>query len=358
MRFVGRGHPNVRATHAKTFELTPASDITQRATCVIAVDVRTADATPCAGPVTVTVRVGEGPPHVLNARANSAWLAGSTAVFRRSPLQLPDTYATCADTAAAELPRTLIAAARSADTTVTVDIEPALEAQPTLVLFAAEPSRRDDERLRAEATAARRIVVEDPEARKLVDLPTAGEATRTLVLATRELPGATVRDELADPGTRVETIGLPPQLAAAAASPSRAPLTIATDRPAQALRSAPARNRVLLRCPAADAGALVELAGQLRPNSMVVLTQQFVPPIRVLAGQHPSLPTQDVTYCCFAPSPDRPDDIDPKLLAAIRGLLDDGVATRAAARALAELAGISRRDAYDRVLKMNARPPG
>jgi hypothetical protein len=156
----------------------------------------------------------------------------------------------------------------------------------------------------------------------------------------------------------VETIGLPAQVAAAAASPSRAPLTIATGRPTQALRSAPATHRLLLRCAAADARTLVELAGQLRPNSIVVLTQQFVPPIRVIAGQLPALPTEDVTYCCFAPSPGLSDDVDPTLLAVIRGLLDDGVATRAAARALAELAGINRRDAYERVLKMNAIPSG
>lgn len=358
VRFVGRGHPNVRATHAKTFELTPACDITERATCVIAVDVRTDDATPCAGPVTITLHVADQPAYQLRAHAHSGWLPRGTAVFRRSPMQLPDTYATGADAAAADLPRPLVAAMQRPDASLDVHVEAAQAARPTVVLLAADPTRPADDRLRAEIAAADRIVCEDPAARRLVDPPPSGHGPRTLVVSTRELPGGSVLGALADSNGDVETVGLTPQLAAAAASPSRAPLTIAAGRPAPALRSAPAQHRLLLRCAAADVPSLLELAGQLRPDSVVTLTQQFAAPIRVRAGERPELPSEDVTYCCFAPSPGTDEQIDPAVDAAVRGLLDDGVATRTAARALAGLAGISRRAAYERVLRMGPAQPG
>jgi hypothetical protein len=357
VRFVGRGHPNVRATHHKTFEFTPAADITERATCVIAVDVRTVEATPRAGAVTITLQVANQAAYSVHARAHSGWLPGSTAVVRRSPMELPDTYATCAGAAAADLPRPLVAAAHSPDAVITIDVAAAADARPIVVLYAADPARPADDRLRAEIAAAHRIVCEDPVARRLADPPASGAGPRMLVLATRELPGATVLDTLADTDTGVETVGLPAQLAAAAASPSRAPLTIATERPAQALRKASPQHRLLVRAPAADVPTLVELAGDLRPDSVVVLTQQFAPPIRLRAGERVSLPTADVTYCCFAPSPARDQHLDPAVANAIRALLDDGVPTRAAARALAELTGIGRRAAYDRVLDLAAAEP-
>lgn len=361
VRFVGRGHPNIRATHAKTFELTHASDITQRATCVIAIEVRTDDGRPLAGPVQLTVRVADQPPFAIRARAHSGWLPGSTAIFRRSPMQLPDTYATCADAAAADFPRALAEAARSADAVVTVDVEPAPAEHHTVVLFAADPTRPNDERLRAEFAAADRVVCEDPGARQLADPPPAGDGHRTLVVATRELPGTTVLAALADLNCKVEVVGLPAQLAAAAASPSRAPLVIGAGRPASALRSARAQHRLLLRCTAAEVRALLELAGELRPDSIVALTQQYAPPLRVRAGDPAELPTEDVTYCCFAPAPDAGeraiDNADPAVTAAIRGLLADGVTTRTAASALAELTGMSRRAAYERVLQLGAPQP-
>ena len=40
MRFVGHGHERIRATHTKTLELSLDPDITERATCVIAVNAR------------------------------------------------------------------------------------------------------------------------------------------------------------------------------------------------------------------------------------------------------------------------------------------------------------------------------
>jgi hypothetical protein len=353
VRFVGHGHPNIRATHAKTWELSPDPDITERATCVIAVDVRTEGAQPCAGPLAITVRAA-GHTQTLRARGNSSWSPGDTAIVRRSPMQLAGTFAVCADAAAADLPRELVAALRSPQTVVEIDVTPAQSTQPTIVLFAADASRPTDVRLLAELAAADRIVFEDAAARLLADPPPSGTGSRMLVLATRELPGATVLSELADRDTEVETVGLPTQLAAAVASPSRAPLTIAADRPERVLRSAPADLRVLVRADPDELPALLRLAGELRPDSLIVMTQQYAAPLRVPAGTAPTLPAKDVVYCCFAPAP-RTDELDPAVRAAIRTLLTDGVSTRTAARTLAELTGLSRREAYDRVLEMSGR---
>jgi hypothetical protein len=302
--------------------------------------------------VVITLRVGDEAAFTVNARAHSGWLPGSTAIVRRTPMQLPATYATGADAAAADLPRRLVTAARNPGAVITIDVDAAADARPTVVLYAADPARPADDRLRAELEAADRVVCEDPAARRLADPPPSGAGHRTLVLATQELPGRTVLDALADPDGNVETVGLSAELAAAAASPSRAPLIIAGQRPAQALRKAPTDHRLVVHAPAAEVPALLELAGQLRPDSVVVLTQQYAPPIRVRAGECVELPTADITYCCFAPSAAGDRDLDPAVAAAIRALLDDGVPTRTAARALAELTGIGRRAAYDCVLRL------
>jgi hypothetical protein len=350
VRFVGRGHPNIRATHEKTFELTPDTEVSERATCVIAVDVRSDGGGPCAGPVELTVRVGDHT-HRVRAGASSSWQPGSTAVVRRSPMQLPGTFATSADTSAAELPRALVSALQSHDTVVEVEVAPAPPTRRTVVLCSADPSRPADARLRAELATADRIVAEDTEARAIAS-PRNGAGSRTLVVATRELPGASVLAELGNPKTDVETIGMPPQLAAAAACPSRAAVVIAADQPVKALRTAPATHRVLAPCAPHELPDFLETAGELRPGSLVTIAQLYAPPIRVCDGAVPQLPAEDRTYCCVAPAASS-RAIDPSVHAAVRALLADGVSTRTAARALAELAHLTRRDAYDTVLEMS-----
>ncbi|MFD1047674.1 DUF371 domain-containing protein, partial [Kibdelosporangium lantanae] len=54
------GHENVRATHAKTFELTDDPTITPRATCVLGVDAHpVGDVRALAGPVSITLTIGD-----------------------------------------------------------------------------------------------------------------------------------------------------------------------------------------------------------------------------------------------------------------------------------------------------------
>lgn len=347
MRLVGRGHPAIRATHAKTLEFTADREITARATCVVAVGV-SVDGLPLAGSVRIAIRAG-GHEFELDARADSGWAPSGSAVVRRSPLRLPGTLATHASAAAADLPRDLVEALRDPATEVEVTVEP-VAGPPCAVLCATGIA---DRQLQAELAAADLIVAEDEAAARLVgERVAAGEVTvdgRVLVLAATELPGRTVADTLRH--ADVETVGLSPPLAAAAASPSRAPVLLvpAGADPKNALRTAPAATRLVVRAPAADIGRLVNLALEARGEPGAVVVQPFAPPLRITAGVDPALPGKDDAYVCFDAATGAAA-LDPRIRAAVTGLLADGVPTKAAASALAALTGWDRRRAYAAVL--------
>ncbi|HEX3337019.1 MAG TPA: DUF371 domain-containing protein, partial [Jatrophihabitans sp.] len=283
MRFVGRGHDRIRATHGKTLELSVDDEVTERATCVIAVAARPEPRAPLAGPVRIEITAGSES-FELHALANSAWDPAGPAVIRRSPLRLPGTLATHADVAASELPRSLVTALRVPDTTVAVLIEPTPSATDTVVLYAADGARSADARLAAELAVADVVHAEDAAARRLVAGWTAGSrpgaaARRILVVATEDLPGRSVLAALADRATDMETAGLPARLAAAAAAASRGPLVLAPDDAdvRDLLRKTPAGHRLVLTTDATQLPALVELAAQVRGPGDAVLAQEHAP---------------------------------------------------------------------------------
>jgi hypothetical protein len=350
MRFVGRGHPAIRATHTKTLELTPDIDITARATCVIAVGTRAEPAAPLAGPVRLVLRVGEQSSEI-SARANPSWDPAGPAVIRRSLLRLPGTFATHADTASADLPRELVAALQSPDAAVEIIVAPAPTEQRTIVLFAADPSRPDDPRLQAELDAADAVIAEDDGARALLPSgagPPTPNPRRTLVVATIDLPGARMRLDLdrAD----VDVVGLPAPLVAAAASPTPGALLLGTDGDAaELIRTAPATARLVVSAEADDLHGLLELAHRSRGPAGATITQQHTPPMRVAAGEPIELPSRKQVHICFDAA-GQTDALDPGIRAAIDGLLADGVSTKVTANALSTLTGWDRRRAYDAVL--------
>lgn len=351
MRLVGHGSPAIRATHAKTLELTRDPEITERGTCIVAVAVDPV-AAPLAGPVRITISAG-GEHFVLEARANSAWDPTGPAVIRRSPFRLPGTLATHASAAAADLPRALVAALQDPATAVEVTLEP-IRGRPCAVLVALpEHGRMDGAQVRAELAAADLIVAEDDEAARAL-----GERTsrgpipvdgRVVVLATRDLPGQSVLAEL--DRVDVETIGLPPALSAAAASPSRGPLLIAPDGadPRELLRNTAAGTRLVLRTEADRLPALLTLADEIRGPHGACLVQPYAAPLRVAAGSRPALPSRDPVAVCFD-ADSSAAALDPRIQAALDGLLADNVPTRTVATALAALTGWDRRRAYDLVV--------
>lgn len=342
MRFLGRGHGAIRATHAKTFELSIDAGITERATCVIAVDARPLPAEPLAGPVRIEISAG-GETFVLRALANSSWDPAGPVVIRRSPLRLPGTFATDATAASSDLPRSLVAALQAPDAVVEVVVEPEPSPSRTVVLYAVDPSHPVDARMRAELDAADTVLAEDADARRLVG-SRAVAGRRTLVVATRDLPGRTILDRLRD--AAVETVGMPAPFAVAAACPSRAPLVLGSDADPRALvRGTPSTHRLVVTVERDKLAALLQLAERERGTGLATVAQEFVAPVRAMPGELPDLPSRDPVHCCLHPAVGR-DAIDPLARAVIAGLLADGVPTRTAAQALATLTGWDRRRAY------------
>lgn len=355
VRLVGSGHPAIRATHHKTLELTPDTDLTERATCVIAVGADGADRA-VAGDIRITVRAG-AEAFAFTARGNSSWHPGGTAVIRRSPVRPHGTFATHATAAASDLPRALVAELQQPDAQVTVDIEP-LPGRLCAVLFAVDADRPHDPRLAAELAAADLVVAEDDAAARAIgDRVAAGPVDvtgRTLVLAAADLPGRTVVAALAS--VDVETVGLPPPLAAAAAFPARGPLLLAPPDSDMAtlLRDAPSAARLVMAVPADQVMAVLRRAAELRGAEQAVVVQGSAAPVLVGTDVPVDLMGSEPAHICFGPGPGT-SELDPRVRAAVDALLDEDVPTRAAARALAELTGWSRRAAYDYLLARSRR---
>jgi hypothetical protein len=356
---IGKGHGTIRATHDKTLEFSPDPEITERATCIVAVGAEAVGTDSnrlpgrLAGPIRITISAG-AESFEFEALANPGWTPGGPAVVRRSDRRLPGTLATEATASAADLPRSLVAALRDPAATVEVTLHP-IAGRRFAVLAALDPDGPPDPRLSAEISAADVVVAEDAEAARLLgERAAAGSVTvagRVVVVATRNLPGATVARELRD--VDVDVLGLPPGLAAAAASPSRAPLVVADGRdPRPLLHSVPAMHRLVLATTADEVPALLALAAEARGVDGAVLVAPHARPRRVTSTS----PTagRDVVHLCLDAAIES-SALDPRFRQAVRTLLADGVPTKTAASALAVLTGWERRRAYDTVLGWRVR---
>jgi len=353
VRLVGRGDGAIRATHDKTLEFTAEGQITERATCIVAVGTSVAEGFRPAGPVRITITAGDES-FALEALGHPGWTPGGTAVVRRSGRRRPGTLATEASAGAADLPRELVAALRDPESSVEVTVEP-LRGRPAAVLVALDPAAPLDPRVAAELAAADLVVAEDDAAGALLGERVAHGVVRiegrVLVAATRELPGHTVAGQLA--GVPVDVLGLPPALAAAAASPSRRPLTVdESGDPRALLRKVPAGHRLVVRTSTDEVAGLLTLAREVRGTGGAVLVapesrpQHVTPDTYVTAGR-------ETVHLCFDAATES-SALDPAVETAVRGLLADGVPTKTAANALAALTGWERRRAYETVLAWRA----
>jgi len=128
--FVCRGHPNVRATHDKTVEITRDADISQRATCVVGVASDHDDRALLAlrGQVEVALEC-EGARDTFVATISPFFLGDSSLVFRRGAGLRGRTIAFDASKTAANLDRALVARLGSSDRELHVTIS-AVEAEP------------------------------------------------------------------------------------------------------------------------------------------------------------------------------------------------------------------------------------
>jgi hypothetical protein len=121
---VGRGHPAIRATHAKTFELTAEPAITARATCVLAVGtVLDPNLAPLRGRVRLTLATPGLPALTGEAVLNPHRALTDRAVIRRSRTLDADTLAVDSTLTAEDLPADFADALTDPGREVTLTVE-------------------------------------------------------------------------------------------------------------------------------------------------------------------------------------------------------------------------------------------
>jgi hypothetical protein len=374
MRLRCRGHRDIRATHAKTLEFTTSSEITGRATCVIGVAATVDGPAPrrLAGPLRITLSAGE---HTFTVRAlaNSAWRPGSGAVVRLSSERLPNTLATDADRAAADLPREMLHALADPDAEITIVVERDTEAaEGRLVLYRAGDER--DDRLAAEIAAADTVIAEDAQAGKVITLlgadadpwdsvlPTIAEGGRVLAVSTEDTRSAPVGKLLAAPDRpEAEVIGLPAELAVAALSPHPVPVLLAHHerrRQIGKLLGAHRLSRVVFRAATAELPKILDEAERtlgVRTVAVVAATaaaaeRPWWGPVAEAAAR---VTGGGDVLCCADPAEEVSDgspDSDVDLSGLVRALLAQSVSSKTLALALARLPTWSRKRAYEFVL--------
>jgi hypothetical protein len=363
--FTARGHPAIRASHHKTLELTAEPTITRRASCVVGVAAQLPPR-PVAGPLRLTLSAA-GESVSWHAIGNSGWWpASGSAVIRRSGQRLPDTFATDAELAAADLPRALLAALSAPQTTVTLLAEPAA-GPATGTLVRCRLAGVGPDRLLAEATAADLVLAEDAAARSWlgsagITVAASAAAPSCLaaggrVLAVAAGAGNDLSAVLAAAGT-VEVLGLPAELAVSAAAPDRSAVLHAEGvrwRELPALAAAHPALALTFRCPA---GRLPQLLAELGRDRAGLVLAPVDDPERPVRGELASLalPERAELACRVAglPTVAGGPAIEPAAL--VRRLLSQSVTPRTVALAVAALPGWSRRSAYEFVLALSSQP--
>ncbi|QIQ04771.1 DUF371 domain-containing protein [Streptomyces liangshanensis] len=382
MRLRCRGHRDIRATHTKTLEFTTSSDITGRATCVIGVGATIEGPAPArlAGPLRITLSVGDHR-FTVRALANSAWRPGSGAVVRLSSERLPNTLATDADRASADLPRELLHALTDPDAEITIVVARDTEAADgRLVLYRAGDER--DDRLAAEIAAADTVIAEDAGAGQVITalgadadpwdsvLPSVAAGGRVLAVSTEDTRSAPVGKLLAARDRpAVEVIGLPAELAVAALSPHPVPVLLAPHerrRQIGKLLGAHRLSRVVFRAPAAELPKILDEAGRTLGARTAAVTaataaaaeRPWWGPVAEAAAR---VTGGGDVLCCVDPAeevPEGAEDSDVDLSALVGALAAQSVSSKTLALALATLPTWSRKRAYDFVLEAaKARQP-
>ncbi|WP_194898221.1 DUF371 domain-containing protein [Catenulispora pinisilvae] len=219
---VGRGHPAIRATHAKTFELTAEPAITPRATCVLAVGtVLDPNLAPLRGRVRLTLATPGLPALTGEATLNPRRALTDRAVIRRSRTLDADTLAVDSTLTADDLPEEFAAALTDPEREVTLTVEELGPSRPLLrVTFG------DRTRLPAAKALVSRETIDV--SRETVDLTIAEDAPPKEVAATNAVleraAAAGARVTVPGPHKPLEALlaaGLPPYPCTYLGSPQR-----------------------------------------------------------------------------------------------------------------------------------------
>ncbi|MFI6762791.1 DUF371 domain-containing protein [Micromonospora sp. NPDC050417] len=359
----GHGHPQIRATHAKTLEFTHDTDVTQRATCVVGVgtELDPAELGLLRGRVRFTVEAN-GHEATGEATINPEHAVRDGLVLRRSHHTDPGTLAFEATLTAEDLDRDLAAALTDPATTVTLSLaEVALPAP--LILLRPTGQSLPDGRLgllwrHADEAVDLAVVRESAAARATVEragvvavtLPgTLAEVSSAALgwLAAAAQAGARFAMPAAGPTETLYAAGLPPTPVLSLGRVDRR--SVRRPEVEVALRSALAPT--VLTVPADEVDAVLEHVVAATPGRRVA-----VPDGQPDVGTAMSWTTADragsavrrvgsvevTIVLAAAVAVDQPVDLD----ALVRALAGAGVSPRTLSEALAPF-GLNRRRVYD-----------
>lgn len=318
------GHPNIRATHRKTLELTREAEIGERATCVVGVAARLdeEELARLHGRVELTLSAA-GLEERVRGRLNPAFRPGDPLVVRRAPAVTRDALIVDADRAASALPRSFVAALTDPSARIAVSVEVAGETAPG-VLVVHPPDLVD---------IVRDIAVQDPPG-EVAEALARGE--RVEIAADGDGRSA-IRAALDAGHTVIPAPHVPLAAAVRAAGGLAADAEVTTDVPAGQLERR-------LKATGAARGAVVLDPGTPR--------EQYLPWRR---GERLDIPGARGRTAAFAveAAGDGPA-VPPDALAAARALAAAGASTRDVAKALQERAGLPHRRAYGLALDLTA----
>lgn len=120
-----RGHPNIRASHAKTLELTGDGEITSAGTCIVGVSCRYDEEALLGLRGSVRIRLTCGAiEDALTARVNPLFRRGDPLIVRRGPEPAPRTFCIAASKGSSMLDRRLVAALAEPGAELAVTVEP------------------------------------------------------------------------------------------------------------------------------------------------------------------------------------------------------------------------------------------
>lgn len=403
-----KGHSNIKATHKKTFELVASEQLSETGTCIIGVATEPAQEQLLAlrGSVRIELQCGDARDEI-SALMNPLYIASDPLIIRTHEAPQHNSLCIAASKGAAALDRDLITALRQPDATLTVQIHPAASGREhitgCLFIIAVPIGNLGDFSPRARATLASvdMILAEDTRTSRALIGPVRGdyvsfhnhnEQARVPEILARLDQGAKIA-LVSDAGTPlVSDPGFPIVRAAAAAGhlivpvPGPDAVTAALSVSGQPthdyrflgfLPRKPGERRdrlaeiaeasyssVFFEAPHRMFKSLEAIAEQL-PERPITLCRNITKPgeefLRGTAGQLIAiLAERDVVrgeFTMVIGPGDAPISLSlsPELKKAAISLLDNGVATKTVAAAMAQASGASKRDMFNEIVALKER---
>jgi 16S rRNA (cytidine1402-2'-O)-methyltransferase len=397
-----KGHPNLRGTHANTFELTTDATVTTSGTCIIGIEADWDRVALLAlrGRVDVTVRSGDIS-ETVRARINPTFIPGDPLIIRKHPDPQPRSLCIDAEKGSSALDRAMIALLRQPDAEVEVVLRQVAAAgaeDGALFVVATPIGNIGDLSPRAQATlrGADLIVAEDTRTTRamlgrgapdMLSLHDHNERDRVRHVLNRLEDGARIAlvseagmPLISDPGfvlvraaaaknllispvpgpdsvtSALAISGLPADDFRFIGFPPRKP---GDRRKALSEHASAGYTTVFLEAPQRLLETLATVIEEMGDRRVAVCRNMTKPGEEVIRGLasevHELLSARDMVRGEFTVVIDRaakttPTGLDDQLLRMAKNLAEAGVPTKVISGALAKATGASRRDMFQAVL--------